>query len=181
MPPVSRQNVISILIQVEVKCIHFTLRLDESTLIVFIEITTVTTDSTYHFIAPGAVTNGYWNDYPNYPDLALCEYNDWNQAIMSAPFHGKDIATTCCLLDGSYGVRPDCNAHPVTYHQALALCESHGYRLCTLQELLHDEVSKYAGCNYNRAFNWVSDECNDQGMYHCSSFSEADVFIMILL
>ena len=66
-----------------------------------------------------------------------------------------------CQQDGSGGVRPDCNAHAVTYDEAVQLCESNGYRLCTIKELLYDEITNGQGCSYDNAYNWASDECTE--------------------
>lgn len=123
--------------------------------------------SSFHWIAPGAVHQtswaGDWSNYTNYPDLQLCTNDNDNQAAEAAPYHGFNISTTCCELDGTDGVRPDCNAHPVTYDEAVELCESYGYRLCTLQELFYDQISLGGGCQYDFAFNWVSDTCTTTG------------------
>ena len=63
-------------------------------------------------------------------------------------------------MDGSAGARPDCNAHPMNYDEAVALCASYGYRLCTLEELFQDEITTQTGCEYSNGYNWVSDECD---------------------
>ena len=115
----------------------------------------------FHWIAPGRATNSAWNDYENYPDLQLCQNDSSNQAPISSPNSiGNDIAVSCCSMDGTKGVRPDCDAYPRNYAQAVALCASYGYRLCTLQELLYDELTTDTGCDFSVAYNWVSDECD---------------------
>ena len=112
-----------------------------------------------HMIAPGGLSLEEWKDHSHYPHLQLCQNDKFNQAPISSADSGFDIAATCCEMDGSFGVRPDCNAHPVTYHEAVHLCKSHGYRLCTLQELLCDEISLNGSCGYDYKYNWVSDVC----------------------
>ena len=63
-------------------------------------------------------------------------------------------------MDGSGGARPDCDAHPKTYEEAVAICTQYGYRLCTLQEMLYDELTEGLGCQYDDSYNWVSDSCD---------------------
>ena len=117
-------------------------------------------NSETHFVAPGS-QDGDWNDYPNYPDLQLCTADSVNQAALSAPnsLFEFNISATCCEQDGRAAVRPDCEAHPVTYDEALLFCASYGHRLCTLQELMHENIANDAGCGFDTAYNWVSDEC----------------------
>ena len=115
-------------------------------------------NSESHFVAPGS-QDAKWHDYPGYPDLQLCTDDSSIQSALSAPVHGFNISTTCCEQDGSAAVRPDCDAHPITYDEALLLCILQGYRLCTLQELMYENIANNEGCSYDNAYNWVSDEC----------------------
>ena len=90
----------------------------------------------------------------------MCTSDSTNQAAVISPGHQYDITVGCCELDGSDGKRPDCNAHPKTYEEAVAICDNYGYRLCTLQEMLHDELTQGEGCGYDVSYNWVSDSCD---------------------
>merc|ERR1712173_287026 len=61
--------------------------------------------------------------------------------------------------------RPDCNAHPATYQEAVDLCAQNGYRLCTEHEMLFGKsngkgITEGTGCWYDAAYQWVSDECD---------------------
>ena len=90
----------------------------------------------------------------------MCISNDLNQAAILSPSFQYDITVGCCEIDGSGGARPDCNAHPKTYEEALAVCDNYGYRLCNLQELLDDELTQGKGCQYDGSYHWVSDSCD---------------------
>ena len=115
-----------------------------------------------HYIAAGDYLNdGALTTWDNFPteDLSLCQSDSSSQAAIASEF-GFDITVSCCELDGSGGARPDCNATGKTYDEAVAICESYGYRLCTLQELLWDLLTNNEGCNFDGAYNWVSTECS---------------------
>ena len=114
--------------------------------------------ASYHYIAAGSEGHSDWDSYAD-EDLFLCTSDYTNQAAVISPRHEYDITVGCCELDGSDGKRPDCNAHPKTYEEAVAICANYGYRLCTLQEMLHDELTKSEGCDYDGSYNWVSDSC----------------------
>ena len=101
----------------------------------------------------GAFTNGIAFYCPD--DLV-------NQAMYSSlgP-NGYDIGVSCCsdASDGTVtGYRPNCNAGPATYQEALSVCSGYGYRLCTVQEMLIGKTQGQ-GCHYDSAYNWVSDPC----------------------
>ena len=82
-----------------------------------------------------------------------------NQATIEAPdSYGYDIAVSCCLEDGTDGERPDCDAYPKTYDEAVQICTDNGYRLCTKQEL-ESGITVGEGCNFDYRYNWASDEC----------------------
>jgi len=115
--------------------------------------------SPHRYIAAGNYPNGAWTT-----TASLCTDVTSNQATESAPTYGTNIAVGCCELDGSGGARPDCNAHPQTYDEAVAICESNGYRLCTLNELLDQTLTSGEGCSYDGAYNWVLDACEDDSM-----------------
>ncbi len=66
----------------------------------------------------------------------------------------------CCSIDGNTGYSPDCNAHPATYQDAVDVCTSRGYRLCTLNEMMMKRT-KGTGCSYDGVYAWVSDECSE--------------------
>ena len=68
------------------------------------------------------------------------------------------ISVSCCELDGSDGVRPDCNAYSKTYDEAVQLCADHHYRLCTKSEI-EAKITNGKGCQFDYRYNWVSDEC----------------------
>merc|ERR1712130_950987 len=71
-------------------------------------------------------------------------------------FGDYDIAVRCCALDGSAQFSPDCNAYPKTYEEAVALCDNHDYRLCTMEEVA---VYHQNGCMFDHAWLWTSTEC----------------------
>ena len=113
-----------------------------------------------HYIAHGNTNWGGWGDAPDYH----CQHDEDNQAAYVSYFD-YDIGVGCCSMDGSSGYRPDCNAHPATYQEAEELCSAHGYRLCTLEEML-DLKTAAAGCSYDSVYNWVSDECDEAAVVH---------------
>ena len=113
----------------------------------------------FHYIAAGDKDNSNWASYSD-KAVYLCTEDSSSQSPIPSEIFDYDIAVGCCEIDGSGGARPDCNAHPKTYDEAVALCQQHGYRLCTLQEMLYDELTKGLGCSYDNAYHWVSDTCN---------------------
>merc|ERR1712142_1086138 len=122
------------------------------------------TSPTYHYVVQGAYVSSPWSaDDEDY----YCERDDETTALYATSYHTQ-IATGCCSMDGSKGYRPDCNAHDVTYDEAEALCASHGYRLCTLDEMHSGLLTKGKGCSYDYAYNWVSDQCTMESTYSSS-------------
>lgn len=94
-----------------------------------------TGSETYHWIAGGASNK-----------------NLVSQCVADTSF--QDIVVSCCTLDGSSGVRPDCKAKSKTYEEAVQVCADHGHRLCTKDEMEGD-LTKNKGCFFNRNHNWV--------------------------
>ena len=114
-----------------------------------------------YYIAAGDYKVDEWADY-DAAQYKLCIDENSAQASVDGPieyFDGFSIAVSCCSDDGSTGYRPDCGAYGKTYAEAKTICEDNGYRLCTLQEMLWDRVTESAGCLFDLAYNWVSDEC----------------------
>merc|ERR1712061_769765 len=80
--------------------------------------------------------------------------------------HWKNLETSVCNADsantspypnsGSSQFSPDCNAYPKTYEEAVALCDDHDYRLCTMEEVA---VYHQNGCMFDHAWLWTSTEC----------------------
>ena len=121
---------------------------------------TNTNGNSSHFIAAGGYSTTSWNGYAS-DDYFLCTDDSSDQSAIESPLFGFNITVSCCELNGTDGARPDCNAYPVTYDEALQICEDNGYRLCTLQELLWDEITRdrTTGCSFDASYNWVSDSC----------------------
>ena len=117
-----------------------------------------TNTSNLHYISAGGGSNDNWDSYSLY-QKHLCTEDSSTQSALSSPSQGYDIVVSCCLTDGSDGIRPDCDTQGSTYEEAVAICEQHGYRLCTLQEILYDELVLGKGCSYDGGYNWVSDTC----------------------
>ena len=90
----------------------------------------------------------------------MCTSDYTNQAAVLSPRFQYDITVSCCELDGSGGARPNCTAHPKTYEEAVGICDHYGYRLCTLQEMFYDELTRNQGCDYDGSYTWVSDSCD---------------------
>ena len=108
-----------------------------------------------HYVAQGRTKWGGWSS--SYPDY-YCQANDNNQAQYSSSVHGTNIGVGCCSSDGTKGYRPNCNAHPATYADAVAVCSDAGYRLCTLDEMMSG-ITEGTGCWYDTAYQWVTDSC----------------------
>lgn len=108
-----------------------------------------------HYVAKGGVSSTVWSR--NDPD-SLCVDDASDYAAYSNYKWDGEIGVSCCDSTGSVGARPDCDAHPATYAEAVEVCSDSGYRLCTLDEML-SEVTLRTGCGYDVAYNWVSDEC----------------------
>jgi len=105
-----------------------------------------------HYVAAGNPLSGVFVS-----DVAFsCEEDASNQARYESGFD-FDIGVACC--DDSAGYRPDCDAYPKTYQEAVNTCTSYGYRLCTLQETLSGKT-KGKGCSFDNAYQWTSDECS---------------------
>jgi len=110
-------------------------------------------DSAGHYVALG---RGGWGSGMH----SYCQSDGDNQAAYDSNSRfDRDIAVSCCSMDGTQGDRPDCRAHPATYQQAVDLCTENNMRLCTQQEMLNG-VTRRTGCYYDLAYNWVSDECD---------------------
>merc|ERR1719295_2266972 len=107
-----------------------------------------------HYVAQGRTSWGGWGSHPDY----YCQEAESNQALYSSSLHGTNIGVGCCSDDGTKGYRPNCNAHPATYDDAVAVCNAAGYRLCTLDEMMSG-ITEGTGCGYDRAYQWVSDVC----------------------
>jgi hypothetical protein len=116
------------------------------------------TPASSHYVALGnsikaAIDEVVFYCADNEDGVALFELNE------------SDIDTLqvgCCTDDSSTGFRPgypSCTDAAHTYSEAVALCESHDARLCTLQEMLSG-ATKGGGCRYGTEYHWVSDECD---------------------
>jgi len=110
---------------------------------------------TAHVVAQG---HKGWSGWGSAAD-SYCQSDTNNQAAYHSSKHARNIGVGCCSQDGSTGYRPDCNAHPATYQEAVTVCTSRGYRLCTAAEILNHKTSG-KGCWYNAAYEWTSDECD---------------------
>jgi len=113
-----------------------------------------------HYIASGNPLSGKFVS-----DVAFaCQEDTNNQAAYESKntvdgfYFGFNIGVACCSQDGSAGSRPSC-VMPATYQEAVDKCESENLRLCTLQEVLSGKT-KGAGCGFDNAYQWVSDECD---------------------
>lgn len=113
-------------------------------------------DETAHYVAQGRVSWGGWGSVSDF----YCQSNDDNQAAYDSSKHSRNIGVSCCSMDGTTGARPDCNAHPATYQEAVELCSANGMRLCSLDEMMTG-VTEGTGCSYDAAYNWVADGCDD--------------------
>jgi len=111
---------------------------------------------TAHYVAQGRTSWPRWSSSD--PD-SYCQQDASNQALYSSPHHGTNIGVGCCSEDGTTGYRPDCNAHPATYDDAVAVCSAAGYRLCTLDEMMSG-ITQFKGCMYDGIYQWVSDSCD---------------------
>ena len=116
--------------------------------------------TSFHFIAAGAYDTTIWDSYSS-DDYSLCTDDATDQSAIESPLFSYNITASCCEEDGSGGARPDCTAYPVTYDEAVQICAENGYRLCTLQELLWDQITRdrATGCSFDGSYNWVSDSC----------------------
>merc|ERR1719203_215517 len=89
-----------------------------------------------------------------------CVYDSYSWSTQQNRDDTYDLAVTCCEFDGTLSVtRPECDAHPINFTAAVALCEKYGVRICTMAEM-EMNVAVAAGCNYGGYHNWVSDECD---------------------
>ena len=112
-------------------------------------------EETAHYVAQGRTSWSGWGSHPDY----YCQGDGSNQALYSSSVHGTNIGVGCCSEDGTKGYRPNCNAHPATYDDAVAVCSDAGYRLCTLTEMMTG-ITRGKGCWYDAAYQWVSDSCD---------------------
>jgi len=109
-----------------------------------------------HYVVMGNVGDGaFGSDAEQF----YCQKDDDTAAPYVTNWYSV-MTVSCCSQDGSTGYRPDCNAHPATYEDAVEVCSSRGYRLCTKEELLVFKRSSGKGCSYNAAYEWTSDECS---------------------
>ena len=69
-------------------------------------------------------------------NATLCMSDSENQAPIINTRDNYDIAVSCCALNGSYGIRPDCDWDPKNYTEAYQLCDDNGYRLCTVEGMI---------------------------------------------
>ena len=106
--------------------------------------------SSYHMLA--AAEDRGWNI------LSECMIDTSDQSTDSYEF-GHDIGVRCCNIEGTEGYSPEC-LRPATYAQALEVCESRGYRLCTEDEVLVDRLGHNTGCSFNGLLIWTSTVCN---------------------
>lgn len=106
------------------------------------------TDRKNHYVARGYIYNGAFSGNVAF----YC-------AINGSRF-SNSIGVRCCSIDGNTGYSPDCNAHPETYLDAVDVCTSRGYRLCTLNEMMMKRT-KGTGCSYDGVYACVSDECTE--------------------
>jgi len=127
-----------------------------SSLLVTLLFLAAKSSATSHWIVDGNIdyTPSGYNDITE----PQCVNDTSNQGPISSYF-GYDIAVGCCSVDGSTGIRPDCNAYPRTYGQAVQLCDDNGYRLCSKQELLQ-KIGSETGCSFDYAYLWSASECN---------------------
>jgi len=119
------------------------------------------TPNAAHLVVQGRTSWGGWGSAPD----SYCQRDDDNQAAYDSSKHSRNIGVGCCSTDGTKGYRPDCNAHPATYQEAVDLCAQNGYRLCTEHEMLFGKsngkgITEGTGCWYDAAYQWVSDECD---------------------
>ena len=119
----------------------------------------------FHYIAPGQASHSCWDSHTD-EQITLCTADTSDQSSVKAPYcavdesnHEYDIGVSCCLQNGSGGKRPDCSAHPATYDEAVTICTNYGYRLCTLEELVNEELTNNEGCNYDYAYNCPPAPC----------------------
>jgi len=74
----------------------------------------------------------------------------------------SDIAVSCCDDNGGgfrsfSGEFAGCQ-RATTFDEAKAICDSNGYRLCTMEEMLSQQTQG-KGCSHDSRYNWVSDAC----------------------
>ncbi len=99
-----------------------------------------------HLIVPGKYSSSYWADFVE-EDYQLCTDDSSSQSAVKSLNWGHDIAVGCCEVDGSGASRPGC-AQSVTYEEAVQICDTANMRLCTLQEMLWDEITAGTVCYY---------------------------------
>lgn len=104
-----------------------------------------------HYVAQG-------NYHATLGEHYYCQRDDDNDDSSFSTWT-NGIAVGCCSQDGNSGYRPDCNSHPATYEDAVQVCSSRGYRLCTVEEMVDEQRTAGMGCNYDSAYQWSSDEC----------------------
>lgn len=135
-------------------------------------------DSSYRWVVAGNPYISHWTGY----ETSECVSDSSNSANSGlSAYHGANISVQCCEMDGSSAVRPDCSAVPATYDDAVQLCSDYGYRLCTKEEAYSasnnadytTSIGYSLGCQFSKAYNWVSDECTPNTTILSSSSSSA--------
>jgi len=110
----------------------------------------------FHWIVGGHINRFINNNIP----IAECKSDSSTHSDHEASQGDDQIAVSCCT--DSEGVREFSGEtkcfQAVSYDEAVAKCSEHGYRLCTLKEMLN-EKTKGKGCSHNSRYNWVSDVC----------------------
>jgi len=110
-----------------------------------------------HYIIRGRL------DYSEYTDahaISECVDDESNEPTKDLD-REWGISVRCCSQDGNSGYSPDCDAHPKTYEEAVAVCMGFGHRLCTLEEALSG-VPQSTGCHFDATYHWVSDQCGQE-------------------
>jgi len=116
----------------------------------------------YHRIVAGNSALDSWDLYPDFE----CRHDDSTEASTQTDLEGtactsytggaKDIAVSCCALDGSSGNRDGC-VYAATYEEAKSHCEDNGYRLCYHTEMY---LTARTGCGFDCRYSWVKNMCN---------------------
>ena len=123
----------------------------------FVVVISVTYTDGAHLIAKG------YNDancgWDGTDPMYHCVNNLYSRTTYKTGYFEDDIAVRCC--SDSTGYSPDCSALAKNYNEAVAICASYGYRLCTYNEIA-DLVTKGTGCSFNCAYIWTSTQCSLQ-------------------
>merc|ERR1712025_1036274 len=76
---------------------------------------------------------------------------------VTANAYGNALGVTCCKYDGTAATRGTCDA-AMTWFEAFEICASHGYRLCSMQEI-EDGMGRGPECNFDFYLNWTQTPC----------------------